>query len=121
MRYLLMMVADNEKYQKRYMAHLKRRTYEYDYGYKTLCWQWDKPHCDYPQQMVSCGGVAQGIRIMPLALACTGEICPDYETVSHLCHNKLCANPEHADCEDLRTNMARGGVYNGKVVHKDGQ
>jgi len=41
---------------------------------------------------------------------------PDGMTISHLCYNERCGNPEHLSCDTMRVNLSRAYCPNIQVV-----
>lgn len=82
---------------ERFMSHVEQRE----------CWIW----CGGTQSR-GYGSATDGTGKSMLAHRASWELhrgaIPDGQTVDHLCHNKLCVNPEHLELVPLRVNCARG-------------
>lgn len=68
-----------------------------------------------------CGKLFGGKRYRPIAFripfAKSLAFRDDTFTVSHLCHNPVCANPEHHTLETLEVNKGRNGCPGGPHCH----
>ena len=73
------------------------------------CWIWQgSTQNGYPS--VSRGHAKSKVKIHMLALyMATGQLPEPREVSSHLCHNKLCINPDHLVIESIVANSRRNG------------